>query len=240
MEMIDSPQANDMRRRVARLEIIFKDSDSSEKCNKELIAFLKNNIDALNRDNIGFVMQIVTQEEQKNYKSRGITSLPALVSPDGKVKYGVREIIRGIGDFTNHKKKLTSSMSNIGNGMTMVSDDALYEYQKKLIGTEKDGDNPEHGDDYSSSLRAKEQEMARRRQMAGMGSPMSGVDSTAPTRDNDYRVDLGKQDRNVPMNLNPADSLDRLKTGSGMESMDYDLMKKHLDKESPFGSMDYF
>ncbi len=237
MEIIDSKQARDMHRsNMARLEIIFKDSDSSEKCNKELITFLKNNIDALNRDNIGFNMQIVTQDEQKNYKSRGITSLPALISPDGRIKYGVREIIREIGNFASNRKKLMSNMSNIGNGMAMVSDEALFEYQKKLIGTEKDGDNPEYNDDYSSSIRAKEQELMRRRQMAGMSSgniPQSNGDDP-------YRVNLGKRDSDVPMNINPSDSLDRIRGDSNIESMDYDLMKKHLDKESPFGNMEYF
>lgn len=237
-EIIDSEQAKKINEtNVAKLEVIFKDSESSIKPNKELIQFFKNNIDTLNKDNIKFIMRIVSQDEQKLYKQRGIKSLPALIIPNGNIFYGVREIIKEIGNFANQRKKLKTNMYQLANGMAEVSEEALYEFQRRAIGSAKDEDNPDIGDN-APDFRSKEMEMMRRRQRAGMHTNLE----SAPAPNGDpYKVNLNSNDAdNIPMKISPSDSLQRMRRQEGVSAADADLLQMQLDKMDGLGSMDYF
>lgn len=232
------PQTKDSN--VIELEIIFKDSSSSTKTNKELIKYFKNNLDSLNRSGIKFIWRISNQEEQKIYKQRGIKNLPALVISDNQIKYGAQNIIREIGTFINQRKKLIGDPAVLGDGMAHVSDEALYEYQKRLIGTEKDTDR-DNPDDSVPDFRSREMDMMRRRKAAGMFHGETQATSDNDDQDYDpYRVQTGGRNDNIPMRNDPSYSLQKLRNIPGTDSHDADLLQMHLDKMDPsITSMDY-
>jgi hypothetical protein len=211
---------------VTELEIIFDDTEISSKYNKELINYFKNNLDILNRSGLFFIWKIATKDEYPMYKERGIKHYPALILPPNIMKYGVKDIIKEISVFINKRKKV---VGNLNNGMMNVSDEALYEYQKRALGKAGDDDvDPQDG--FDSSYRKKQSEMVKRRQMAGMEIPEA-------QSSNNYKVNIP----NDNLDVDPSTSLQRLKGQAGTDSSDIDLMQMQLDKmDTSLGSMDYY
>lgn len=234
---------------MTELEVIFDDTDASTKYNKELIHYFKNNLDSLNRAGVRFKWRIAIKEEYPLYKEQGIKHFPAIIIPPKKMRYGVKEIIKEIGIFINQRKRVAGSMSAIHNGTAEVSDEALYEFQKRAIGR-ADDDEDERRESFDVDYRKRQTEMLQRRQSAGMASSFEGgsiSDSGSGKKNmfaNDYQVNL-PQDRqdNIPMRDDPSDSLQKLRSRGDTDSRDIDLMQMHLDKMETGGTgtnMDYY
>jgi hypothetical protein len=235
------------------LEIIFDDTNSSTKFNQELINYFKNNLDGLNRSGVKFIWRIATKDEYPLYKERGIKHYPAVIVPPKTTKYGVKDIIREINNYINQRKKMSGTAASLTNGMSDVSDEALYEYQRHAIGNAGD-DDTDPRDGFDANFRRRQVEMERRRKAAGMESPnndnnqgnMADLD-IGMGDDDKYNVKLpqgGRPDNLNPMRIDPSDSLQRLRRqGGGAEvAQDIDLMQMHLDKMGGDGmsSIDYY
>lgn len=234
---------------MTELEVIFDDTEASTKYNKELIHYFKNNLDTLNRSGVRFKWRIAVKEEYPMYKEQGIKHFPAIIIPPKKMRYGVKEIIKEIGIFVNQKKRVTGSMSAIHNGTAEVSDEALYEFQKRAIGKAGD-DDEERRDSFDIDYRKRQTDMLQRRQSAGMASSFDasasdggGGGARKNMFANDYQINL-PQDRqdNVPMRDDPSDSLQKLRNRGDADARDIDLMQMHLDKMETTGggNMDYY
>ena len=240
---------------MAELEVIFDDTEASIPHNKELIRYFKNNLDNLNRAGLRFKWRIAIKEEYPMYKEQGIKHFPAMIMPPKKLRYGVKEIIKEIGIFINQRKRLVGTASTIHNGMAEVSDEALYEYQKRAIGRAED-DEEERTENFDMSYRKRQTDMLQRRQSAGMASKfdangeeidnLGGGGGTSLKRNMfaaDYQLNVPKDRQdNIPMRDDPSESLQKLRNKGGADSRDIDLMQMHLDKMETSGgsSMDYF
>jgi hypothetical protein len=227
------------------LEIIFDNTESSIKYNKELIHYFKNNLDSLNHAGLRFVWRIAVKEEYPKYKERGIKHFPAVIMPPNQPYYGVKNIIKEISQFANRRNgavAMASGAGEIANGMSAVSDEALYEYQRRTIGKAGDDEN-DMQNNMDSVLRRRQSEMIQRRQNAGLSSPVgTGAPLSSARQDTDYMVKLPdlREDNVTPMKMDPADSLQRLRQRGGADQADIDLMQMHLDKMDTSNNMDYF
>lgn len=247
---------------ITELEIIFDEAANSMKYNKELINYFKNNLDKLNRSGVRFVWRIATKDEYSLYKERGIKHYPAIIVPPKIMKYGVNDIIKEITSYIGRRKQMMGSLATINDGMAMVSDEALHEYQRRAIGQASD-DNEEQGDNFDANYRRRQSEMLKRRKMAGMEDPMQSTRQDGSSGDIDmgmnddmglggnYQVRIpgeggrgGRPDNVNPMRLDPSDSLAKLRrSGSGIDSGDMDMMQAQLEKMGGSGDlsgMDYY
>ena len=233
MSLLNNTETNNL----TKLQIIFDNSSSSTKYNKKLVNYFKNNLDLLNRSGIIFIWSIATKEEYKFYQEKGIKHFPVLIIPPNSFYYGVDDIVKEISNFSNRRKKMVNEHSSIKNGMSSVSDEALYEYQRNAIGNAGD-DEADPRDGFDNTFRKRQRDMLKRRQNAGMESPLNNISST----DSSYSVKFSneRQDNVNPMNLDPSDSLQRLRNQSGNDTGDIDLMQMQLDKMDSSISMDYF
>ncbi len=242
----------------AELEIIFDDTSSSLKFNKELINYFKNNLDTLNRSGIKFMWRIATKEEYPLYKERGIKHYPAIIIPPKITKYGVKDIIKEISAYNNRRKEMLGPTSSLTNGMAEVSDEALYEYQRRAIGKAGD-DDADPRDGFDLSYRRRQSDMLRRRQAAGMECPMDEGNRSRDVGanldigmggddmglgDDPYKVNISgdRPDNLNPMRIDPSDSLDRLRRTGNTDSQDIELMQMQLNKMQmgDMGGIDYY
>lgn len=253
MGSIDQPS----KKAITELEIIFDDTFSSSKFNKELVNYFKNNLDTLNRSGVKFMWRIATKEERPLYKERGIKHYPAAIIPQKSTKYGVKDIIKEISIYVNKRKQMSNTSTSLSDGFSSVSEEALHEFQLKAIGKPGDDDSDPR-DGFDSHYRRKQSEMMRRRTAAGMESPDSDTPGQGSGRqDNDLNLTIGKgndpysvrlpssgrPDNLHPMRIDPSDSLQRLRSQGGADTQDLDLMQAQLDKlDSSLGSsgMDYY
>jgi hypothetical protein len=221
-----------------KLEIVFDNSTSSTDYNKQLINYFKNNLHILNKLDILVIWNIASKEEYKFYQEKGIKRFPVLIIPPKSFYYGVNDIIKEITNCINKRQKMLNSTKIINNGMASVSDEALYEYQRKAIGNAED-DETDPKDGFENVFRKRQNEMIRRRQMAGMESPMN---NEIPKSNNSYQVNIPdeRKDNVNPMNLDPSDSLQRLRRQPGNDMGDIDLMQMQLDKMDSSINMDYY
>jgi hypothetical protein len=218
------------------IEIIFNDTSASEKHNKELVKYFKNNLDTLNKYGIKFVWRIATKEEYPLYKQRGIINYPAVVIPPKQVIFGVNNILKGIAAYINKRKEYSTSLSSLSNGLSAVSDEALYEYQRRAIRQGGD-DEPDSRDNFDSDFRRKQSEMARRRKAAGMAvsdqtdNGGGGMNTDLTIGMNDDELGYARSDNINPMKIDPLDSLARLRRNNhGPDAQDADLMQIQLEK----------
>lgn len=239
------------------LEIIFDDTSSSTKFNKELVNYFKNNLDTLNRSGVKFMWRIATKEERSIYKERGIKHYPAAIIPPKITKYGVKDIIKEISVYVNQRKQVLNTTTSLSDGTALVSDDALYEYQKRMIGKAGDDEDADPRDGFDTHYRRRQTEMMRRRNAAGMESPDGnnqgtgvnldigmGDDMGIGAGDDQYKVRIPgnrRPDNINPMRIDPSDSLNRLRSQGGADAQDLDLMQIQLEKLDPSsGGMDYY
>ena len=244
------------------IEVIFNNTETSAKYNKDLITYFKNNIGRLNNNGLKFIWKVAEESEYEFYEQKGITNFPAAIVNE-KVVYGVKNIISDISKLTQSSR--TKSFKRPIDEEIINNDNFIKEYQEKLI-TSKDDFDEDETDNWESNHRKKEQDYFKRRQMAGMPEFDEGNKNT--TVGNINGMDMNSMDTNSrgkfssnmgggdidnlhydsehisklerTTNSNPDDSLNRLRHNPNVNSQDMDLMQIHLDKMDANLNMDYF